>query len=170
MVLSLHGHQWKRFSDTPPFNNFKSKITPLAIYPIFPKHNALESHLNSFFGRISEVIFLPISKIHIMEGNKDNGFIPDLLPESMELIYLCFLNNPTAWASKKNSSKNGSIMREKISLWKCPMPLTKYLSAKTLSPTIHLWSERRARKRSKGQLIILDNSEGWWSLELFWLI
>jgi LL-diaminopimelate aminotransferase len=45
-------------------------------------------------GRYSGLVYL--------EGNKTNGFIPDLPGEPVDLIYLCFPNNPTgATASKQ---------------------------------------------------------------------
>lgn len=68
---------------------------PDPVYPVYVDTNVMAGRSGpAVDGRYSGLVYL--------EGNKANGFIPDLPGEPVDLIYLCFPNNPTgATASKQ---------------------------------------------------------------------
>ena len=61
---------------------------PDPVYPVYLDTNVMAGRTGSFIeGRYEGILYL--------EGSRENGFIPDLPPEPVDLIYLCFPNNPT---------------------------------------------------------------------------
>lgn len=59
------------------------------VYPVYVDSNALAGRVGEYLpeGRWSRLTYLPC--------NKDNNFVPSLPAEPVDLIYLCYPNNPT---------------------------------------------------------------------------
>ena len=70
---------------------FSSDITiavPDPVYPVYVDTNVMAGRTGKFSnGRYEKIVYL--------ESSEKNGFIPDLPKEPVDLIYLCFPNNPT---------------------------------------------------------------------------
>ena len=70
---------------------FATDITvaiPDPVYPVYLDTNVMAGRTGAFAdGRYAGVVY--------MAGTRENGFIPDLPPGKVDLIYLCFPNNPT---------------------------------------------------------------------------
>ena len=61
---------------------------PDPVYPVYVDTNVMASRTGSYNeGRYDGLVYL--------EGTRENGFIPDLPREKVDLIYLCYPNNPT---------------------------------------------------------------------------
>jgi LL-diaminopimelate aminotransferase len=61
---------------------------PDPVYPVYLDTNVMAGRTASFSdGRYGDITYL--------ESTRENGFIPDLPGENVDLIYLCFPNNPT---------------------------------------------------------------------------
>ncbi|MEJ2730114.1 MAG: LL-diaminopimelate aminotransferase [Deltaproteobacteria bacterium] len=61
---------------------------PDPVYPVYLDTNVMAGRTGSFGdGRYEGITYL--------ESTRENGFIPDLPQEKVDLIYLCFPNNPT---------------------------------------------------------------------------
>jgi LL-diaminopimelate aminotransferase len=61
---------------------------PDPVYPVYLDTNVMAGRTGAFNnGRYDGIVYL--------EGTRENGFIPDLPEEKIDLIYLCFPNNPT---------------------------------------------------------------------------
>ncbi|MDM8515675.1 LL-diaminopimelate aminotransferase, partial [Desulfobacterales bacterium HSG16] len=61
---------------------------PDPVYPVYVDTNVMAGRTNEYRdGRYG--------KVHYMEGNRENGFIPGLPEEPVDLIYMCYPNNPT---------------------------------------------------------------------------
>ncbi len=61
---------------------------PDPVYPVYLDTNVMAGRTGGYQnGRFDRVFYL--------ESTKENGFIPDLPSEPVDLIYLCFPNNPT---------------------------------------------------------------------------
>ena len=61
---------------------------PDPVYPVYLDTNVMAGRTGTFnSGRYEGIIYL--------EGTRENGFIPELPQEKVDLIYLCFPNNPT---------------------------------------------------------------------------
>ena len=61
---------------------------PDPVYPVYLDTNVMAGRTGSFGdSRYKGITYL--------ESNRENGFIPDLPEENVDLIYLCFPNNPT---------------------------------------------------------------------------
>jgi LL-diaminopimelate aminotransferase len=61
---------------------------PDPVYPVYVDTNVMAGRSGAAGnGRYAGLVYL--------DGNLDNGFIPDLPAEAVDLIYLCFPNNPT---------------------------------------------------------------------------
>ena len=68
---------------------------PDPVYPVYLDTNVMAGRTGNFEkGRYDGIVYL--------EGTRDNGFIPDLPPEKVDLIYLCFPNNPTGATISKS--------------------------------------------------------------------
>ena len=68
---------------------------PDPVYPVYLDTNVMA-------GRTGEHSQGRYQGIHYLEGTRENGFIPDLPAEPVDLIYLCFPNNPTGATISKN--------------------------------------------------------------------
>ena len=61
---------------------------PDPVYPVYLDTNVMAGRTGGFNnGRYEGIIYL--------EGTRENGFIPQLPEQAVDLIYLCFPNNPT---------------------------------------------------------------------------
>jgi LL-diaminopimelate aminotransferase len=61
---------------------------PDPVYPVYVDTNVMAGRSGGFVdGRYQRFVYL--------EGNRENGFIPDLPESPVDLIYLCYPNNPT---------------------------------------------------------------------------
>jgi LL-diaminopimelate aminotransferase len=71
---------------------------PDPVYPVYVDTNVMGGRTGSYDqGRYEGIIYL--------EGRRENGFVPELPKESVDLIYLCFPNNPTGATISKASLK-----------------------------------------------------------------
>ncbi|MFZ0134827.1 MAG: LL-diaminopimelate aminotransferase [Desulfobacterales bacterium] len=70
---------------------FSTDITvaiPDPVYPVYLDTNVMAGRTGAFdSGRYAGIVYL--------EGNRANGFVPELPDVPVDLIYLCFPNNPT---------------------------------------------------------------------------
>ncbi len=71
---------------------------PDPVYPVYLDTNVMAGRTGGFHeGRFDHIFYL--------ESTKENAFIPDLPSESVDLIYLCFPNNPTGATIRKDQLK-----------------------------------------------------------------
>jgi len=71
---------------------------PDPVYPVYVDTNVMAGRTGSYNqGRYDDLVYL--------EGNRENGFIPDLPREKVDLIYLCYPNNPTGATISKSALK-----------------------------------------------------------------
>jgi LL-diaminopimelate aminotransferase len=71
---------------------------PDPVYPVYVDTNVMAGRTGSIHqGRYDGIVYL--------EGNQENGFIPDLPQEKVDLIYLCYPNNPSGAAITKSALK-----------------------------------------------------------------
>jgi LL-diaminopimelate aminotransferase len=71
---------------------------PDPVYPVYVDTNVMSGRAGSYNNsRYEGIVYL--------EGNRDNGFIPSLPDETVDLIYLCFPNNPSGAAISKSELK-----------------------------------------------------------------
>jgi len=72
---------------------------PDPVYPVYVDTNVMAGRTGSpDQGRYDGIVYL--------EGNHENGFIPALPREKVDLIYLCFPNNPTGATISKSQLKD----------------------------------------------------------------
>lgn len=67
------------------------------VYPVYVDSNVMAGRAGSYdanTGRFSNVIYMPCTA--------ENNFVPELPIETPDIIYLCFPNNPTGAALKKD--------------------------------------------------------------------
>jgi len=83
---------------------------PDPVYPVYLDTNVMAGRTASFSdGRYGDITYL--------ESTRENGFIPDLPAENVDLIYLCFPNNPTgATITKSQLQAWVDFAREKKAL------------------------------------------------------
>jgi LL-diaminopimelate aminotransferase len=71
---------------------------PDPVYPVYVDTNVMAGRTGSFTeGRYGGLVYL--------EGTRDNGFIPDIPREKVDLVYLCYPNNPTGATISKSVLK-----------------------------------------------------------------
>ncbi len=68
---------------------------PDPVYPVYLDTNVMAGRTGSFGDK-------RYKGITYLESNRENGFIPDLPEENVDLIYLCFPNNPTGTTITKS--------------------------------------------------------------------
>lgn len=71
---------------------------PDPVYPVYLDTNVMA-------GRTDDYINGRYQGISYLEATKDNSFIPQLPQDKVDLIYLCFPNNPTGSTISKNDLK-----------------------------------------------------------------
>lgn len=69
------------------------------VYPVYVDTNVMAGHTGpaDASGRFEGLVYL--------EGNEANGFVPDLPKERVDLIYLCYPNNPTGTVASRETLK-----------------------------------------------------------------
>ena len=83
------------------------------VYPVYVDSNVMAGRsglYNGETGRFDKIVYMPCTA--------DNGFLPEFPKEHVDLIYLCFPNNPTGEAIKKAdlqawvdfANKNGAVI------------------------------------------------------------
>ncbi len=108
-----------------------SVALPDPVYPVYLDTNVMAGRTGSMKNGRYE-------NIHYMECTPENGFIPDLPPESVDLIYLCFPNNPTgAMISKPELSRWVDFARENKSLILYDAAYEAFISDDTLPHSIY---------------------------------
>ena len=71
---------------------------PDPVYPVYVDTNVMAGRTGAHNqGRYDGLVYL--------EGSRENGFIPDLPQEKVDLIYLCYPNNPTGATISKSALK-----------------------------------------------------------------
>jgi LL-diaminopimelate aminotransferase len=67
------------------------------VYPVYVDTNVMAGHTGpaDSSGRFAGLVYLP--------GTEANGFVPDLPAEPVDLIYLCFPNNPTGTVASRET-------------------------------------------------------------------
>jgi LL-diaminopimelate aminotransferase len=71
---------------------------PDPVYPVYIDTNVMAGRTGSYNqGRYDGIVYL--------EGTQENNFIPNLPPEKVDLIYLCYPNNPTGATITKSALK-----------------------------------------------------------------
>lgn len=81
------------------------------VYPVYVDTNAMA-------GRAGEFIGEKWSNLYYMSCTKENNFMPEIPKEKVDIIYLCFPNNPTGMAATREqlvpwieyAKKNGSVI------------------------------------------------------------
>lgn len=80
---------------------FSQDITiaiPDPVYPVYLDTNVMAGRTEEFAdGRYKGIVYL--------DSTKENGFVPELPKEKVDLIYLCFPNNPTGSTITKEALK-----------------------------------------------------------------
>lgn len=72
---------------------------PDPVYPVYLDTNVMAGRTGGFSdGRYEGIVYL--------DSTKENGFVPGLPKEKVDLIYLCFPNNPTGSTISKDELKN----------------------------------------------------------------
>lgn len=90
-------------SDTANFQEIFSQDTKIAItdpvYPVYVDSNVMAGRSGTLGadGKWSEMVYIPCTA--------ENGFVPQLPTEKVDLIYLCFPNNPTGTTINKTELK-----------------------------------------------------------------
>jgi len=78
-------------------NDIKIAI-PDPVYPVYLDTNVMAGRTGTFTnGRYEGIVYL--------EATKENNFVPELPKEKVDLIYLCFPNNPTGSTISKQDLK-----------------------------------------------------------------
>ncbi len=82
------------------------------VYPVYVDTNVMAGHTGDAddAGRYGGLVYLPVTE--------ENGFVPELPSEPVDLIYLCYPNNPTGTVATRETLKqwvdyakaNGSVI------------------------------------------------------------
>ena len=92
-------------------NNCKIAITD-PVYPVYLDTNVMggrSGEFNSKTGKYENIVYLPVKS--------ENDFVPELRKEKVDVIYVCFPNNPTGTVlSKENLKKFVDYARENKAL------------------------------------------------------
>ncbi len=71
---------------------------PDPVYPVYSDTNVMAGRSGEFAsGRYSNFVYL--------DSNSENNFVPELPKEKVDIIYLCFPNNPTGATATKEQLK-----------------------------------------------------------------
>ncbi len=121
------------------------------VYPVYVDSNVMDGRTGEYdatTGRWSKVIYMPCTK--------ENNFVPQLPPETPDIIYLCFPNNPTGsaitktelqrWVDYANSVKAVIIFdaayEAYISEEECPHTIYECEGAKTCAIELRSFSKK----------------------------
>ena len=79
------------------FSNDITIAVPDPVYPVYVDTNVMAGRTGAFDdGRYSG--------LHYLDCTEENGFVPKIPREKVDLIYLCFPNNPTGAVASGHSS------------------------------------------------------------------
>lgn len=69
------------------------------VYPVYVDSNVMSGRTGNFLetGKFENLVYLPCVK--------ENGFVPELPKEKVDMIYLCYPNNPTGMTLTKDQLK-----------------------------------------------------------------
>ena len=70
------------------------------VYPVYVDTNAMAGRAGDFqeeLGKWSKLVYMPCAE--------ENGFAPQIPQEKVDMIYLCFPNNPTGTVATKEQLK-----------------------------------------------------------------
>lgn len=86
-ILDIFGHE-NRIAVADP------------VYPVYVDTNVMAGHTGNAdaAGRYAGLVYLP--------GNEANGFVPELPDQPVDLIYLCYPNNPTGTVASRATLKH----------------------------------------------------------------
>lgn len=89
-------------SDTANFQELFSENNVIAItdpvYPVYLDTNVMSGRTGKFInGKYEKVVYMPVTQ--------ENNFEPELPKEKVDIIYLCFPNNPTGTVLNKQQLK-----------------------------------------------------------------
>ena len=80
------------------FSSDAKVALPDPVYPVYLDTNVMAGRTDEFEGgRYGGIVYL--------ESTKENNFVPDLPKQQVDLIYLCFPNNPTGSTISKGQLK-----------------------------------------------------------------
>ncbi|MBU0995747.1 MAG: LL-diaminopimelate aminotransferase [Proteobacteria bacterium] len=80
------------------FSNDITIAIPDPVYPVYLDTNVMAGRTGLFSdGRYEDIVYL--------DSTKENGFVPELPETPVDLIYLCFPNNPTGSTITKDQLK-----------------------------------------------------------------
>jgi len=80
------------------FSNDIKIAIPDPVYPVYVDTNVMAGRTGKYDrGRYGGLVYL--------EGTRENGFIPELPRQKVDLIYLCYPNNPTGATISKSALK-----------------------------------------------------------------
>jgi len=113
---------------------FATDITvaiPDPVYPVYLDTNVMAGRTGIYRDeRYEGVVY--------MEGTRQNGFIPDLPPQKVDLIYLCYPNNPTgATITKSELKKWVDYARAKQAVILFDAAYESFIQDKTLPKSIY---------------------------------
>ena len=80
------------------FSNDTKIAIPDPVYPVYLDTNVMA-------GRTGEINDGRYQGICYLDSTEENGFVPDLPSKNVDLIYLCFPNNPTGATATKDQLK-----------------------------------------------------------------
>ncbi len=77
------------------------------VYPVYVDTNVMAGNTGDAdaAGRYGGIVYLP--------ATAENDFTPDLPKKRVDLVYLCYPNNPTGTVASKRTSRSGSITRRR---------------------------------------------------------
>ena len=104
---------------------------PDPVYPVYLDTNVMAGRTGSYAdGRYGNVVYL--------ESTKENNFVPALPKEKVDLIYLCFPNNPTgSTISKEELQTWVDYARENKALILFDAAYESFITDETLPKTIY---------------------------------
>ena len=92
------------------------------VYPVYVDSNVMA-------GRAGEYVEgKGFSKIVYMPCKAENNFLPEIPQEKVDMIYLCFPNNPSSVSISQEELKSGSITPTRPALLSCTTRHTRHLS------------------------------------------
>ena len=104
---------------------------PDPVYPVYVDTNVMAGHSGAAKsdGRYEGIVYLP--------GTADNGFVPEPPKEHVDLVYLCFPNNPTgAVASREQLSRWVDYARQHEALLLFDAAYEAYISQRDIPHSI----------------------------------
>ena len=83
------------------------------VYPVYVDTNAMAGRAGDYLPQLGRW-----SRLHYMPCTAENGFQPEIPTEKVDLIYLCYPNNPTGVAASRSqlqawvdyANRNGSVI------------------------------------------------------------